>query len=111
MQAFVQHGGEYVDHMPLIEGGGSSEFVHWWAEENKKNGYNTISMNTTPGIGGAAFWLGVALQHGSNAPKQMIMPVATVNAENLAEYGSLPSGQIISPTYTADWVKQNLLSK
>jgi ribose transport system substrate-binding protein len=41
----------------------------------------------------------------------MVMPVATVDASNLEEYAKLPSGQIISPTYSLDWVKQNLLSK
>lgn len=110
-QAFVQYGGEYKDKMPIIEGGGGTDFVKWWAEENAKNGYQTISMNTTPGIGGAAFWLGVSLLQGAQAPKMMIMPVATVDASNLAEYAKLPAGQIISPTYTLDWVKQNLLSK
>ncbi|MDR3493287.1 MAG: ABC transporter substrate-binding protein [Ancalomicrobiaceae bacterium] len=111
MQAFVQYGGEYVGHMPRIEGGGSSEFVRWWAAETKKNGYQTVSMNTTPGIGGAAFWLGLGLLQGEKAPKIMIMPVATVDDKNLDQYGSLPAGQIISPTYTPEWVKEHLLSK
>jgi ribose transport system substrate-binding protein len=53
-QAFTQYGGAYVNHMPIIEGGGGTDFVKWWADENKKNGYQTVSMNTTPGIGGAA---------------------------------------------------------
>ncbi|MDR3374774.1 MAG: ABC transporter substrate-binding protein [Ancalomicrobiaceae bacterium] len=111
VQAFVQYGGEYVDHMPVVEGGGGTDFVRWWAAENKKNGYQTVSMNTTPGISGAAFWLGLALLHGEKAPKIMIMPVATVDAKNLDEYGSLPAGQIISPTYSPQWVKEHLLSK
>jgi len=110
-QAFSQHGGGYVNHMPIIEGGGGTDFVKWWADENKKNGYQTVSMNTTPGIGGAALWLGVSLLEGAKAPKMMIMPVATVDASNLEEYAKLPSGQIVSPTYSLDWVKQNLLSK
>ena len=110
-QAFTQYGGGYVNHMPIIEGGGGTDFVKWWADENKKNGYQTVSMNTTPGIGGAALWLGVSLLEGAKAPKMMIMPVATVDASNLEEYAKLPSGQIISPTYSLDWVKQNLLSK
>jgi len=110
-QAFQQFGGEYAKKMPIIEGGGGTDFVKWWAEENKKNGYQTISMNTTPGIGGAAFWLGLALADGAKAPKQMIMPVAAVDAKNLAEYAKLPGGQIISPTYSPEWVKENLLSK
>jgi ribose transport system substrate-binding protein len=110
-QAFQQYGGDYQSHMPIIEGGGGTDFVKWWADENKKNGYQTISMNTTPGIGGAAFWLGLALLQGEKASKKMIMPVATVDASNLAEYAKLPGGQIISPTYSPDWVKKNLLSK
>ena len=63
-QAFVQYGGDYADKMPIIEGGGGTDFVKWWADENAKNGYQTVSMNTTPGIGGAAFWLGLSLLEG-----------------------------------------------
>jgi ribose transport system substrate-binding protein len=110
-QAFTQYGGDYVNKMPVIEGGGGTDFVKWWAEENKKNGYQTISMNTTPGIGGAALRPGVSLLEGGKAPKLMIMPVATVDSKNLEEYAKLPGGQIISPSYSPDWVKQNLLSK
>src|SRR5215475_3225687 len=91
-QAFTQYGGGYVNHMPIIEGGGGTDFVKWWADENKKNGYQTVSMNTTPGIGGAALWLGLSLLDGAKAPKMMIMPVATVDASNLEEYAKLPSG-------------------
>ncbi|WP_127902415.1 ABC transporter substrate-binding protein [Solirhodobacter olei] len=108
-QAFEQFGGQYKGHMPIIEGGGSTDFVKWWAKEHAADGYNTISMNTTPGIGGAAFWLGLSILKGAKAPKMMIMPVATVDDSNLAEYAKLPAGQIISPSYSLDWVKKNLL--
>ncbi|MCB1715788.1 MAG: ABC transporter substrate-binding protein [Candidatus Competibacteraceae bacterium] len=110
-QAFVQYGGEYEGNMPIIEGGGGTDFVKWWAQENEKNGYQTVSMNTTPGIGGAVFWLGLSLLNGAEAPKLMIMPVATVDADNLQQYADLPAGQIISPSYSLDWVKENLLTK
>jgi ribose transport system substrate-binding protein len=109
-QAFEQYGGEYADDMPIIEGGGGTDFIKWWAEQNAENGYNTISMNTTPGIGGAALWLGVALAEGAEAPKKMIMPVATITAENLAEYADEPAGRIVSPEYSLQWVEDNLLS-
>ncbi len=110
VQAFVQYGGEYEGKMPIIEGGGGTDFVKWWVEENKKNGYRTVSMNTTPGIGGAALWLGVAMLQGAEPPREMIMPVATVDADNLETYSDLPGGRIISPTYSMDWVRDNLLS-
>lgn len=109
-QAFVQYGGEYTDDMPIIEGGGGTDFVKWWAEENARTGYNTISMNTTPGIGGAVLWLGVSLLEGAEAPREMIMPVATVDDQNLTQYADLPSGQIISPSYSLEWVQENLLT-
>ena len=110
-QAFVQSGGAYTGHMPVIEGGGSSNFIRWWAAENKANGYETISMNTTPGIGGAAFWLTLGIVKGADVPKKLIMPVATVNAENLAKFADLPPNIIVSPSYSQDWVKAHLLNQ
>ena len=41
----------------------------------------------------------------------MIMPVATVTQENLKDFADLPSGQIVSPSYSAEWVEKNLLKK
>ena len=109
-QAFLQYGGAYADKMPVIEGGGGTDFVKWWAEENARSGYQTVSMNTTPGIGGAVLWLAAAMLNGATAPREMIMPVATVDAANLQDYADLPSGMIISPSYSLDWVQQNLLA-
>jgi len=111
VQAFIQYGGEYEGAMPIIEGGGGTDFVKWWGEENARNGYQTISMNTTPGIGGAALWLGAAMLQGAEPPRKMIMPVATVDADNLEAYADLPGGRIISPTYSMEWVQENLLSE
>lgn len=108
-QAFDQYGGDYAKKMPVIEGGGSSNFIKWWAAQREKNGYSTISMNTTPGIGGAAFWLAYAIVKGANPPKLMIMPVATVTDDNLKDYAGLPDGVIVSPTYSEQWVEDNLI--
>ncbi|HEY9214411.1 MAG TPA: ABC transporter substrate-binding protein [Ancylobacter sp.] len=108
-QAFVQYGGDYAKKMPVIEGGGSSNFIQWWSKQRDANGYSTISMNTTPGIGGAAFWLAYGLVKGATPPKLMIMPVATVTDENLKDYASLPAGVIVSPSYSQEWVEDNLI--
>jgi ribose transport system substrate-binding protein len=109
-QAFDQFGGAYKDKPPIIEGGGSTDFIKWWAAKSA-SGYTTVSMNTTPGIGGAAFWLSLALVKGADAPKLMIMPVATVTQDNLKDFSDLPSGMIVSPSYSDDWVAKNLLAK
>lgn len=108
-QAFEQYGGAYANKPPVIAGGGSSNFIHWWAEQAKKNGYQTISMNTTPGIGGAAFWLTLDIVKGAKAPNYMIMPVATVTKDNLAQFADIKPGTIVSPSYSDEWVRQNLL--
>ncbi|MBX3582732.1 MAG: ABC transporter substrate-binding protein [Rhizobiaceae bacterium] len=108
-QAFAQAGGSYAEKLPVIEGGGSSDFVIWWNEQAAK-GYKTTSMNTTPGIGGAAFWLAYEVVKGAEPPKEMTMPVAVVDPSNLAEMAKdLQPGFIISPSYSQEWVQQNLL--
>jgi ribose transport system substrate-binding protein len=109
-QAFDQFGGAYKDKPPIIEGGGSTDFIKWWAAK-AASGYTTVSMNTTPGIGGAALWLSLALVKGAEAPKLMIMPVATVTQDNLKEFADLPSGMIVSPSYSEEWVAKNLLGR
>lgn len=110
-QAFVQAGGPYADKLPVIEGGGSSDFVIWWAEQADK-GYKTTSMNTTPGIGGAAFWLAYEIVKGAEPAKDLNMPVAVVEESNLAEMSKdLKPGFIISPSYSQEWVQQNLINK
>ncbi len=110
-QALDQYDGEYTNHMPVIEGGGSTDFLKWWSAQHEKNGYTTISMNTTPGIGGAAFWLTLAIVKGADPSKKMIMPVATVTQDSLKDYVTMPSGFIVSPTYSQEWVEQHLLGK
>lgn len=108
-QAFAQYG-SYADHLPIVEGGGSSNFINWWIDEHKKNGYSTISLNTTPGIGGAAFWLSYEIVKGVKPPKKdMIMPVARVTDQNLEDFANLQPGLIVSPSYSEEWVIGHLI--
>ena len=107
VQAFEQSGRQ----LPIIQGGGSSNFLKWWDDQNKKGTYSTVSANTAPGIGGAAFWLTLAVLNGENVPKVIKMPGASVTLENLKDYASLPPGQIVSPSYSQDWVEKNLVGK
>jgi ribose transport system substrate-binding protein len=109
-RAFEQYGGPYAEKMPVIEGGGSSDFVIWWNDLTKKQpDYETTSMNTTPGIGGAAFWFAYDITQGANPPKAINMPVAVVDAANLeATAQGLEPGFIISPSYDHEWVTEHL---
>lgn len=107
-QAFLQYGGDYEGDLPVIEGGGSADFIRFWSEQ-AASGYRTTSMNSTPGIGGAAFWLALAMVGGAETAPAITMPVAVVSADNLGDYADMPAGRIVSPTYTRDWVAENLL--
>jgi ribose transport system substrate-binding protein len=69
VQAFQQAGRK----VPIIEGGGSSNFLKWWSEQYQKNGYKTISDSSAPGIGGAAFWLTLDILNGANPPNRLAM--------------------------------------
>jgi ribose transport system substrate-binding protein len=106
VQAFEQAGKK----MPIVEGGGSSNFLKWWTEQHAKSAYKTISDSSAPGIGGAVLWLTLDILEGANPPKKMAMPYAVITADNLSEYANLAPGTIVSPKYTEDWVKQNLLT-
>ena len=47
----------------------------------------------------------------SQPAKKTGMPVRfKVTGENLSQYADLAPGCIVSPKYTEDWVKQNLLA-
>lgn len=107
VQAFEQSGRK----MPIVQGGVSSNFLKGWSERYDKDKYQTASANTAPGIGGAALWLAIAILNGENVPKVIKMPGASVTVENLAQYADMPPGQIVSPTYTEEWVEQNLVQK
>ena len=111
-QAFEQFGGPYAEAMPIIgEGGGTADFMHWWAAQKAKNGYSSVGMFSTPGVGGAALWLALDLVRGATPPKSMVMPAFTVSNENLADYADLKPGTMVSPTYDEAWVKELLGGK
>jgi ribose transport system substrate-binding protein len=111
-QAFQQYGGEYVGKMPIISGGGdNSNFINWWLDQRKQYGYSTISVGSTPGIGGAALWLALHIMEGDKVPQTVTMPFARVTNENLDDYANMKPGEVISPTYTDDWIKQNVLGQ
>lgn len=100
---------QYAGKLPVIGGGGSSDFMRWWDEQSKASGFKTMSMNTSPGVVTAAMWYGMAIHEGAKPPKVQVMPAVAVKQDNLAEYTKLAPGQVVAPTYDEGWVKDNLL--
>jgi ribose transport system substrate-binding protein len=109
VQALQQFGGPYKDKMPLINGGNDADFLHWWAAENAKNGYDTLSMSPTPAIGGAMVWLALDVLNGTKIKKDITIDVLTVSKNDLPKWSSLGPGENASPAFDADWVNANIV--
>ncbi len=99
------------DKMPYIVGDNSSEFLRWWYEEYQENGYETVSVCSAPGIGGAAFWEALKILEGMNVPQKMSLAAIPVTVDNLEEYQDLKPGTIASPVFTEEWVVENLIKE
>lgn len=97
--------------MPLILGDGTSEFLQWWLKMKKEKGYETISIGSAPGIGGAAFWVGLAILNGLDVPKEMQIPLSVVKQDEVEKYSNLKPGMVISPDFTYQYVLENVINK
>lgn len=96
---------------PILIGGNRGYFINWWYNENKKNGYQTISESSAPSVGAAAFWLALDKLQDKNVPKSVTMPTVTVTTAELAKYHGMNNNNVVSPTYTQSWVSTNLLNQ
>jgi ribose transport system substrate-binding protein len=110
-QAFEQFGGTYSSRMPVISGDGDANFIHWWIEQKRKNGYRTLSMNAAPSISQAALWVALEIVNHRKVPKYMKMSAATVTNDTVEQFSGLKPGTAVASSYSADWVRHNLLTQ
>jgi ribose transport system substrate-binding protein len=110
-QAFEQYGGTYSSKMPVISGDGDANFVHWWIEQKRKDGYKTLSMNAGPSISQAALWVALEIMNHHKVPKYMKMSASTVTNDTVEQYAGLKPGTAVSASYSADWARHNLLTQ
>jgi ribose transport system substrate-binding protein len=95
--------------MPIIVGDNTSEFIHWWLEQKKANGYETIGICSTPGIGGAALWVSLAMLNGVAVPENMKMALVKVTQADVENYATLKPGTIASPSFTYEEVMEKIV--
>jgi ribose transport system substrate-binding protein len=110
-QAFEQFGGPYSNKMPVISGDGDANFIHWWIEQKQKNNYKTLSMNVAPSISQAALWVALDILNHQKVPKYMKMSAFTVTNNTVEQFAGLKPGTAVAPSYSADWVRRNLLTQ
>lgn len=92
---------------PIIIGDNSAEFINWWTGQPKT--YETMSLGSTPGCGGAAFWTALNVLNGVDVPKKMMLETFVVTKDNLKDYANLKPGTIVSPVFTNDYVIEKLI--
>ena len=97
--------------MPIIDGKGSAEFISWWYTEYQNNDYETMSISTSPSVGAAAFWVGVNLMQGKEAPNYMVAPDVVINLDNLSEFASIEPNTIADKNFGNDWVLENIFNQ
>jgi ribose transport system substrate-binding protein len=109
VQAFQGSGSD----MPIVIGDNTAEFLNWWWDQYQETGYETVSVCSAPTIGGAAVWLALnvlEMPEGS-VPEKMSLGVIPITVDNLENYLDTKPGTLAAPTFTEDWVVENLIEK
>ena len=92
--------------MPIIIGDNTAEFIHWWEGQQ---GYDTLSQGSTPGCGGAAFWVALDILNGYDVPEKMMLGVPHITRDNLDDYKGMPAGTFVSPDFSNAYVIENIV--
>ncbi len=92
--------------IPTIIGDNTGEFIQWWLAQDD---YETLSQGSTPGCGGAAFWVALNLLNGYDVPQEMMLSVPQITNENVNEYSSIQAGEFVSPNFTNEYVIENIV--
>ncbi len=96
--------------VPLTIGDNTAEFITWWSAK-AADGYETLSVNSTPSCGAGALWVAVAILNGVEVPQNMYLPFIYINQEEVGDYSDLEAGMIASPYMSYDYVVENILTQ
>lgn len=94
--------------VPLTIGDNTAEFITWWSAQ-AANGYETLSVNSTPSCGAGALWVAVAILNGVDVPQQMYLPFIYIEQGQIGDYSDLEAGMIASPYMSYEYVVENIL--
>ena len=94
--------------VPLTIGDNTAEFMNWW-NGKKADGYETMSVNSTPSCGAGALWVALATLNGIDVQQEMFLPFIYINQDEAGDYSDLEAGTIASPYMSYDYVVENIL--
>ncbi len=107
VQAFLAAGRE----VPLITGGNRGNFLNWWAQEYKKNGYTTMSCIATPWFSVASLWLALDILDGKMVPQYMVYPMDVIYQADLNKYAGIADTAVAAEMHDHQWVIDKLESQ
>ena len=87
--------------VPLTTGDNTAEFMKWW-NEKAADGYETMSVNSTPSCGAGALWVAVAVLNNLDVPQNMYLPFIYINQDEISQYADMKAGTIASPYMSYD---------
>lgn len=87
---------------PIIILGNRQEELAWWADQ-RKSGYETMSVTIPPGCSTFAFWVTQQILAGKKLPHDIQMPLLEVKADELdSVLAKTPQGGLANKIYTRD---------
>lgn len=105
VNAFEQSGRE----VPIVIGDNTAEFMDWWGKKKAENGYGTLSVNSTPSCGAAAFWTSLYILNGADVPREMMLGMVYIGQDEVEEYSGMQAGTIASPEFTAEYALESII--
>lgn len=103
LQAF-KAAGRPVPSVAIFGNRGPS--LQWWC---KHNSYQTISLSTSPWVGGAALYVAMDILHGMHVKKNMTMPMLEITNKTHGQYCSVSSNSVAQKSYSNAWVTANIV--
>jgi ribose transport system substrate-binding protein len=105
-QAFLSAGRD----VPLQIYGFDGVDANLLLELNAKSGYQSVAINTDPGIGSVAVNVAVAKLSGVDVPMKMISPIPTITLEDFkTTYKDMADSDIAWVKYEYDWTLANVV--
>ncbi|MGH6943566.1 MAG: ABC transporter substrate-binding protein [Geminicoccaceae bacterium] len=91
--------------IPIIIMGNRQDEMAWWKEQNTANGYETISLSSTPGVASIAFWTAQQLLAGKEGvPNFVEVPLLVFDEQQLDTWlKATPEGGVATPVYSQKW--------
>lgn len=105
VNAFEQSGRD----VPIVIGDNTAEFMKWWLDNKKAKGYETLSVNSTPSCGAAAFWTALNVLNKTDVPHEMMLGFIYIDQNQADEYNNLQPGTIVSPYFTNQYVMETII--